>query len=123
VPALAAAVFAGGAASLLPFHPARAPVLLALVAAATALVTPRWALAFALVVPVFPLGNVALALALAYAAVAIAWFALFAGEPERGLLPAFAPLFGPLVLVLVPPMFVTTRSALRRGLGAAASVA
>jgi hypothetical protein len=75
------------------------------------------------VVPVFPLGNVALALALVYAAVALAWFALFAGEPERGLLPAFAPLFGPLAPVLVPPMFVTTRSAVRRGLGAAASVA
>ena len=68
VPALAAGVFAGGAASLLPFYPAHAPALLALVAAATALVAPRWALAFALVVPVFPLGNVALALALAYAA-------------------------------------------------------
>jgi predicted Ser/Thr protein kinase len=123
VPALAAGVFAGGAAALLPFYPAHTPVLLAVLAAATALVAPRWALALALVVPVFPLGNVALALALAYAVLAIVWFAVFAGEPERGLLPAFAPLFGPLVLVLVPPMFLTTRSALRRAVGAAGAVA
>ena len=123
VPALAAGVFAGGAATLLPFYPAHVPLLLSVLAAGAALVAPRWALALALVVPVFPLGNVALALALAYAALAVVWFALYFGEPERGLLPAFAPLFGPLVLVLVPPMFLTTRSALRRGVGAAAAVA
>ena len=122
VPALAAGVFAGGAArfslSTRRTRPCCSPPLPR---------RRRWSRRAGACTgaggAVFPLGNVALALALAYAVLALVWFAVFAGEPERGLLPAFAPLFGPLVLMLVPPMFLTTSSAVRRGVGAAGAVA
>jgi hypothetical protein len=123
VPALLAAAFAGAGALILPFYPAHGALVLAAVAAATCFAAPRAGLAFALATPILPLGNVSLALALLYAAVALAWLALFLGEPERGLLPLLGPLLGPLAPALVPVAFVTTRSPLRRALGAAAAIA
>jgi hypothetical protein len=120
-PALAA-LYAGAGASLLPFYPAHAAPLLAAAAAALTFLAPRWGVALALALPIFPLGNVALALALLYAAVALVWFVLNAREPERALLPALGPLLGPLTLVLVPVTFARTRSATRRALGAAAAL-
>jgi hypothetical protein len=117
-----AGVYAAAAASLLPFYPGHTAVLLAVVTAALAYRAPRAGVALALAVPVLPLGNVALALALLYAAVALGWFAVHAREPERALLPALGPLLGPLALGLLPLVFFTTRSATRRALGAAAAV-
>jgi eukaryotic-like serine/threonine-protein kinase len=77
LPALAAGIYAAGAAALLPFYPARAALPLGVAAAALTLGAPRLGLAFALGVPIFPLGNVALGLALVYAALATAaWLAL-----------------------------------------------
>jgi hypothetical protein len=119
VPPLLAGVYAAAGASLLPFYPSHAAVLLAALTAAVTFRAQRAGLAFALVVPIFPLGNVALALALIYGLVALTWFALQAREPERALLPALGPLLGP----LVPVLFFTTRSAWRRAVGAAAAVA
>jgi eukaryotic-like serine/threonine-protein kinase len=122
LPALLAAVYAAGGAALLPFYPPHAVPVLAVVAAAVAALAPRWGLALALAVPVFPLGNVALGLALVYAAAALVWLAVAAREPERGLLPAVAPLTGPLAPVVVPLALFSTRSPLRRALGAAAGI-
>ena len=48
----------------LPFYPHSWPVLLALVALATTLLRERAGIALALAVPVFPLGNISLGLAL-----------------------------------------------------------
>jgi len=118
-----AGIYAAAAASLLPFYPAHSAVLLAVTAAALTLQAPRAGAALALAIPIFPLGNVALALALLYAGVALVWFVVNAREPERTLLPALGPLLGPLALGLLPLVFFTTRSAARRALGAAAAVA
>jgi len=93
-----AAGFATGAGLLLPFFPRGWPFALGLVTAGVALRSPRTGLALALAVPVLPLGNVALGLALAYAALAAGWLALFVRAPTSGLLflagPALAPLGG-----------------------------
>src|SRR5207244_3137710 len=65
---LLAATFAGGSAALLPFFPGWWWVALALAAAATTAWRERIGLAVALAVPVLPLGNVSLGLALLYPA-------------------------------------------------------
>ena len=79
-PALAALV-AGWTAAALPFYPARWPLLLAAVAAALMAARARLGLAFTLAVPVFPLGNVSLGLALAYAGLAVALARAHVGRP------------------------------------------
>jgi hypothetical protein len=68
-----AGVFAGGAAALVPFWPTGFPLLLAAAAAALAFARPSAGLLFALAVPVFPLGNLSLGLAIAYGVCACAW--------------------------------------------------
>jgi hypothetical protein len=97
--------------------------MLAVLTAALAFRAPRSGVALALALPILPLGNIALALALLYAAVALVWFLLHVGDPKRALLPLAGPLLGPLAVGLVPLVFFTTRSAIRRALGAAAALA
>jgi hypothetical protein len=92
-PALAG-VYAGAGASLLPFYPAHWAPAIAAAVAGLAFAHPRAGLAAMLAVPLLPLGNVALALALLYAAVAVAWLALHAREPSRGMLAALGVLPG-----------------------------
>ena len=116
VPPALAGFYAGAGASLLPFYPAHWPVVIAAVVAAVAFARPRAGLAAALLVPFFPLGNAALALALVYALAATAWFALHARDPERGML---APLG--LVPGLLPLAYRGTSPA-RRALGAGGAV-
>ena len=58
----AAALLAGWATATLPFFPAYWPGGIALVAALLTLAAPRLGLAFALAVPVLPLGNISLGL-------------------------------------------------------------
>src|SRR5207248_8039410 len=76
LPALAAALFAGWTASALPFYPSGWPFGLAALAALAGAFAPRAALAFALAVPVFPLGNLSLGLATVYGLAAAAWLVL-----------------------------------------------
>jgi len=85
--------------------------------AAIAFLRPRAGLAAALAVPLLPLGNVALALALLYGAVALAWLAVHAREPERGLLAPLGVFPG-----LLPLAFRGARSAAVRALGTAGAV-
>jgi hypothetical protein len=114
-PAALAALFAGWVASALPFYPQRWPLLLAAVAAALTALRPRLGLGFVLAVPVFPLGNVSLGLALVYAAVAVAWLALAWRAPRTGLLFALGPLLAPLgALGLVPLLLQRVPGAPRR---------
>ena len=70
IPAALAAGTVTFAAALLPFWTPGLVLLLALAAAAATIRTPRVGLAIALFVPIFPLGNVAQAAAVAYAAFA-----------------------------------------------------
>jgi hypothetical protein len=122
-PATLAAVYAGGAAWLIPFFPSGWPVLIAALVALASFASPAAGLAFALAVPVLPLGNLSLGLALGYAALALAWFVLFARDPRCGLLCLLGPALAPAqALALVPVLVLTARGAVRRACLAAGSV-
>ena len=98
-----AAVVVGWSAATLPFYPGGWWIGLALLAAGLAAFRPRIGLAFALAVPILPLGNVSLGLALLWTGLAAAWLALTAGEARSGLLFAVGPLLAPVgALGLVP---------------------
>lgn len=122
-PAGFAALYAGWSATQLPFYPAGFAPALALLAGALALLRGRTGLAVALAVPVLPLGNVALGLALVYAALALAWLALFWRDPRSGLALVLGPLLGPAgALGLLPLALAAVRSPVRRAALAAAGV-
>jgi serine/threonine-protein kinase len=122
-PASLAAIATAATTAALPFFPTGWPVLLAGVAAATTALRPRAGLVLTLAAPLLPLGNVSLGLAFAYAAVAAAWLALFAGDPRSGLLPALGLPFGPLgALGLLPLAVLRVRSTVHRGVLVAAGV-
>ncbi|HEU4448690.1 MAG TPA: serine/threonine-protein kinase, partial [Gaiellaceae bacterium] len=120
--AAAAAAFAAGTTLLLPFFPGGWPLLLGAVAAFLALLSPRAGLLAALAVPVLPLGNASLGLALAYLPLALVWLALFARDARSGLLFVAGPLLGPLhLLPLAAVVALGARGALRRAATAAAA--
>jgi Protein kinase domain len=120
-----AGVFAGGTAALIPFYPHGWIAPLALLCAVAALARERAGLALALAVPVLPLGNVSLGLAVLYAALAGAWFLACRREPRAGLLFALGPLLGPVAaLGLFPLAAASVRAPARRAaLGALAVLA
>jgi eukaryotic-like serine/threonine-protein kinase len=121
-PLLAAAVTGWSTASL-PFYPSGWPLGLAAFAAALTALKPRAGLALALAAPVFPLGNVALGLALLYGAVAAGWFVVSWRRPREALLPAIGPLLAPLsLLALLPLLLISVGSTVRRALYAATAV-
>ena len=123
VPAVLAALFAGWAAVALPFYPTGGPVALALVAGVLTYFSPRGGLALALVVPVFPLGNTALGLALLYGLGAAIWFVLHLREPRAAFAFVLGPLLAPLSLLgLLPLVLQPVRSTWRRALHAATAV-
>ncbi|HEX4929064.1 MAG TPA: serine/threonine-protein kinase, partial [Gaiellaceae bacterium] len=123
-PAAATGVAAGVGAAMLPFYPSGAAAGIAVVAAVASLRAPRAGLALALAAPVFPLGNVALGLALAYGAVALAWLALSWRDARFGLAFLAGPLLAPLGLLgLVPVAVAGSRGAVRRAAQALAAVA
>ncbi len=118
-----AGTFAGWTAAELPFYPGSWAAAFALLAALATAFRPRLGLAAALAVPVLPLGNVSLGLALLYAAAATAWLLLCWREPRGGLLFALGPLLAPFAaLGLVPLAASGLRTAARRAAQAAASV-
>jgi eukaryotic-like serine/threonine-protein kinase len=121
-PVLAASA-AGWVAWALPFFPAGWPFGIAALAGAAAFFAPRAGLALTLAVPILPLGNIALGLALLYAALALAVLGLSWGEPESGFLFALGPLLAPLsALGLLPLAVQGTKSAARRAAQVAAAV-
>ncbi len=122
-PALAAlAVLAGGL--MLPFYPSGWPYIIAVLVAFLTRSSPRLALALALAVPVLPLGNLALGMALLYAAVAAAWLVLMWGDARFGLLPVTALLLLPLGLIALLPLVVqVARGPVRRAAHVVAGVA
>jgi hypothetical protein len=79
---------------------------------------------FALAVPVLPLGNISLGLAIVYTACAAVWFALFASDSRTGLLFLLGPVLAPAqALALVPALVGNAGGLVRRAFLAAASVA
>lgn len=122
-PAALASLTAALTATLLPFWTPGLVLLLALAAAGAMWRAPRVGLAIALFVPVFPLGNVAQAAAVAYAAVAVAWLALWWREARAGLLFVAGPLLATMGLLALLPLAVQPASGrARRALQAFAGV-
>jgi serine/threonine-protein kinase len=120
---LLAALFAGWATSTFAFFPAYWPIGLAALAAALTFRTPRLGLAFALAVPILPLGNISLGLALVYSAAAAAWLVLFWPRPRAALLFVAGPLLGSLgLLAMLPLIVIPVGDAARRAAQAAAAV-
>ncbi|MBV8258100.1 MAG: serine/threonine protein kinase [Actinobacteria bacterium] len=118
-----AAAFAGWTAAELPFYPHGWALGLALVSGTLAALRPRVGLAFALAVPVLPLGNVSLGLAILYGALALAWLVLSWTEPRTALLFALGPLLAPAAAVgLVPLSTWLVRAPARRAAQAAVAV-
>jgi hypothetical protein len=105
-PALPPVAFAGWTAATLPFFPAHWSAALAVLAGALSVGTPRLGLAFALAVPVLPLGNISLGLAIVYGIAACAWFVLFWTRPRAALLFVVGPLLAPLGLLGLLPLAV-----------------
>jgi hypothetical protein len=123
VPAAPAVLFAGWTASALPFYPAGWWAGLAFVAGALATFNARAGLAFALAVPVLPLGNYSLGLAIVYAALALGWLALSWRDPRNGLFFLLGPLLGPAAaLGLLPLAAQAVRTPWRRAVQVAAGV-
>jgi Protein kinase domain len=123
VHAALAGLTAGGSAALLPFFPRGWPFLLAAVAVVAALRSPRAGLAVALAVPVLPLGNLSRGLALAYAALALAWFLAFRRNASAGLLFAAGGILAPLgAVTLLPLAALSARGPIRHALTAAAGL-
>jgi hypothetical protein len=106
VPAALAALAVVVGASMLPFYPSGWPFVLAVLVACLTFPSPRRALGLALAAPVLPLGNLALGLALLYAAVAATWLALMWRDARLGLLFVAGPLLLPLGLLALLPLAV-----------------
>jgi hypothetical protein len=122
-PAAAAALFAGWIPATLPFFPAHWSAGLAVLAAVLTFAWPRLGLAFALAVPVLPLGNLALGLAILYSAIACAWYALHWRRPRTALLFVAGPLLSPIgALGLLPFAVLGAGGAARRAAQAAAAM-
>jgi hypothetical protein len=122
-PPLLAAAVVGWTAWAIPFFPSGWPVGLAALAAATAFMRPRVGLAFALAIPIFPLGNLALGAALLYGVAAGALLLLSWREPDMGLFLSLGPLLAPIsALGLLPLAALAIRSPIRRGVQVAAAV-
>jgi protein kinase-like protein len=114
-PAVLAGSYAACAAWLLPFFPPGWPFLIAALVGLAGLANPSAGLAFALAVPVLPLGNLSLGLGLAYCAFALAWFALFLRDARSGMLILLGPALAMAqALPLLPVLVLSARGAIRR---------
>jgi hypothetical protein len=120
--AVPAVAFAGWTAATLPFFPAHWSAGLAVLAGLLSVAGPRLGLAFALAVPVLPIGNISLGLAIVYGVAACTWFALFWARPRAALLFVVGPLLAPigglgLLPVAVLPAGGPTRRAAQAAVG------
>ena len=121
--AVLAALLAGWTSAALPFYPHGWPYLLALAALAATLLRERAGIALALAVPVLPLGNISLGLALLYAALAGAWLLVTWREPRATLVFVIGPLLAPIAAIgLLPLATARVRSAPLRMLTVALGV-
>ena len=122
-PAVPAALLAGWVSSNLSFFPAYWSLGLAALAALLTALTPRLGAAVALAVPILPLGNISLGLAVLYSILALGWLVLFWPRPRVALLFVAGPLLAPLGLLgLVPLVVIPAGGAARRAAQAAAAI-
>jgi Protein kinase domain len=122
-PAVLAGLLAGWAAWAIPFFPSGWGLGLGAVALGLTLADARVGLAFALAVPILPLGNVALGAAILYALAAAALLLVSWREPRTGALFVLGPLLAPFsAIALVPLACLTIRSPVRRAVQCAVAV-
>ncbi len=126
VPAGLAALTAAVGASILPFWPPGLVAAIAIAAGIATLRAPRLGLALALAAPVFPLGNVALAAALVYGVLALAWLAVVWRDARAGLAFVAGPILAGVGLLALLPLAVQPaagawRRALHAGVGTLAA--
>ena len=123
LPAAAAALLAAWVSASLPFYPNAWPLLLAACVFVVTCLRPRAGLVLALLVPIFPLGNYALGLAVLYGLAVIPWLVLSWREPRKGLLFVAGGLLAPIAALGFVPLVVQPASGpVRRALQAAAAV-
>jgi hypothetical protein len=115
-----AAVFAAWTAAALPFFPHGWAFGVAAAAAGVTAFRTRLGTGLALAVPILPLGNISLGLALLYAALAAGWLVLCWREPHGALLVALGPLLVP--IGLAPLATAGLRAPVRRAAQAAGAV-
>jgi hypothetical protein len=121
--AVLAALLAGWTSAALPFYPHGWPLLLAFLALGATLLRERVGIALALAVPILPLGNISLGLALLYSALAAGWLLVTWREPRATLLFVVGPLLAPIAaLGLLPLAAARIRSGPLRALGVAIGV-
>ena len=106
VPAALAAGTVTFAAALLPFWTPGLVLAARARRRGATIRAPRIGLAIALFVPVFPLGNVAQAAAVAYAALAVAWLAVFWRDARAGLLFVAGPVLAAVGAIALLPLAV-----------------
>ena len=115
LPVALGVVTAALGATFLPFWP---PELVAVLVLATGLacwLDPRLGLALALAIPIFPLGNVAVAVAVLYGIIAVGWLAANWRDSRHGLWFVTGPLLSAVgLLPLVPLALIPVRSTARR---------
>jgi hypothetical protein len=115
VAALLAAALVMWTTWALPFYPGGWPIGLALLAGGAVFLHTRAGLAFALAIPILPLGNYSAGAAAVYAVIAVLLLALSWREPRTGVFFALGPLLAPIaVLALLPLAALTIRSPARR---------
>jgi hypothetical protein len=102
-------------ATFLPFWPTELVVLLVALAGVATWLDPRLGLAFTLAIPIFPLGNVAVAAAALYGVFAAGWLVLNWRDARHGLWFASGPVLAWAgLLPLVPLVLMPVRSTVRR---------
>jgi hypothetical protein len=115
LPVVLGVVTAALGATFLPFWPPELVALLVLVTGLACWLDPRLGLALALGIPIFPLGNVAVAIAGLYAIFAAGWLVLSWRDARHGLWFTSGPLLATVgLLPLVPLALIPVRSTVRR---------
>jgi len=104
ITAVLAALLAGWTAAALPFYPHGWAFALAAIAGGLTYLRGRSGIALALAVPVLPLGNISLGLALLYTALAAGWMLVTRREPRAALLFVLGPLLAPIAALGLLPL-------------------
>jgi hypothetical protein len=122
-PAIPTALLAGLVTGTFAFWPAHWPLLLAGLAALLSVIGPRLGLAFALAMPILPLGNISLGLAALYSIAAFAWLVVFWPRPRAALLFLAGPLLAAVgAIALLPLVVIPAGGAARRAAQTVAGV-
>jgi hypothetical protein len=115
LPVVLGVVTAALGATFLPFWPPELVAVLVLAAGLACWLDPRLGLAFALAVPILPLGNIAFALAGLYAICAAAWLSVSWRDARHGLWFMSGPILGTAgLLPLLPLALIPVRNTARR---------